>query len=69
MFRFRMGNKNLKFVIEITQDLPKIIYVNGNRIRQVVSSLIGNAIKKIKHHMGAAEKLIIIALSAGAYDK
>jgi CheY-like chemotaxis protein len=41
----RAHAKNIELVCEIAPDLPKLIWIDGNRLRQVLVNLIGNAIK------------------------
>ena len=41
----RMGDKNIKFNVNIAADLPSILIGDKNHIRQVISNLVTNAIK------------------------
>jgi len=45
VFNLRFSNKNLKFIVKISEDFPSNIFLDSVRIRQVLINLIGNSIK------------------------
>ena len=45
MFKERVQSKQLRLVVEIPDDLPKYIFADDNKLRQIFINLIGNAIK------------------------
>ena len=45
IFEVSMKNKGLSFSINIANNLPKFLVIDGNRVRQVLLNLIGNAQK------------------------
>ncbi len=45
VFKERLESKHLQFIFELAGDLPRFIYVDENKLRQVFINLIGNAIK------------------------
>jgi PAS domain S-box-containing protein len=45
LFSFKIIEKGLTFLTEISPDIPQGIYVDESRLRQIVFNLIGNAIK------------------------
>jgi CheY-like chemotaxis protein len=45
LFQTLAHSKGLNFDVKIERDIPKIILVDINRLRQIASNLIGNAIK------------------------
>ena len=45
MFKERVQSKQLQMVVEITDDLPKYIFADDQKLRQIFINLIGNAIK------------------------
>lgn len=45
IFSFRVAEKGLKFILEITSGIPAGIYIDEVRLRQIMFNLIGNAIK------------------------
>lgn len=38
-------NKDLEFIIDIKKDFPHDLYIDGNRMRRVISNLVDNALK------------------------
>jgi signal transduction histidine kinase/PleD family two-component response regulator len=49
IFSLRLSEKNLKFNLEISPDIPAAIYIDDARMRQIMLNLIGNAIKFTDH--------------------
>lgn len=45
IFHGRIEEKNLKFKIEIHEDLPDVVVMDDVRLRQILFNLVGNAIK------------------------
>ena len=45
MFRVRTESKNLCFTVEYTNDVPRFIISDENKLRQVLINLLGNAVK------------------------
>jgi len=45
IFKERMQSKNLKFIYEKAPDLPRFIFVDESKLRQIFINLIGNALK------------------------
>jgi PAS domain S-box-containing protein len=45
MFKEQAQSKNLKLIFETDPDLPEYVIVDGNKLRQIMINLIGNAIK------------------------
>jgi PAS domain S-box-containing protein len=45
LFKEKAEEKNLKLVINLPSDLPRIIESDGNKVRQIVINLLGNAFK------------------------
>lgn len=45
LMRPRSAGKGLKFILDIPNDLPRLIRVDAGKLRQVLINLIGNAIK------------------------
>ncbi len=45
MFRIRTKEKNLLFVAEKAEDLPRFVLADGGKLRQVLINLLGNAVK------------------------
>ncbi|MBU0925262.1 transporter substrate-binding domain-containing protein [bacterium] len=45
IFHSKIISKNINFIVEIDETIPKFIIIDGVRIRQVLFNLIGNAIK------------------------
>jgi len=45
IFKERVEYKHLQFIIEKANDLPRIIFVDEHKLRQIMINLIGNAIK------------------------
>jgi two-component system, sensor histidine kinase and response regulator len=45
LFKERAQAKNLQFISEIAEDLPRFVYVDESKLRQIFVNLIGNAIK------------------------
>lgn len=44
-FKARISQKNLEFIVDIDPNLPTFVKMDGLRLRQVLTNLIGNAIK------------------------
>jgi CheY-like chemotaxis protein len=45
IFEFRLNEKNQKLTINLDPDIPKLIITDEQRLAQVITNLIGNAIK------------------------
>lgn len=45
LFKDRAQSKHLRFICEISDDLPRFVYVDDSKLRQIFVNLIGNAIK------------------------
>jgi len=45
IFNLKMAEKNLELIMEIDESLPKALFLDKTRLRQVLLNLIGNAIK------------------------
>jgi len=45
IFRERMQSKNLQFIYEKAPDLPRFVFVDESKLRQIFINLIGNALK------------------------
>jgi two-component system sensor histidine kinase/response regulator len=45
IFKDRAESKHLQFICEIAEDLPKYVFVDESKLRQIFVNLIGNAIK------------------------
>ncbi len=45
MFRIRTQQKNLQFIVEKADDLPRFILADVGKLRQVLINLLGNAVK------------------------
>jgi signal transduction histidine kinase len=45
MFKIRTQEKNLRFVVTKSDDLPRIISADVGKLRQVLINLLGNAVK------------------------
>ncbi len=45
IFELRASQKNLKLQIEIEEDVPKLLWIDQTRIRQILLNLVGNALK------------------------
>ena len=45
IFAFKTNEKGLEFNVEISSGAPKLLYVDGPRLRQVMLNIIGNAVK------------------------
>jgi PAS domain S-box-containing protein len=45
IFSERSQSKHLQFIFETSDDLPRYVVVDGNKLRQIFVNLIGNAIK------------------------
>jgi PAS domain S-box-containing protein len=45
MFKIRTQEKNLQFIVEKADDLPRIILADVGKLRQVLINLLGNAVK------------------------
>ena len=49
IFSLRLSEKGLKFILEISPDIPAGIYIDDARMRQIILNLLGNAIKFTEH--------------------
>ncbi len=49
MFKLRAQSKHLQLIIEIADDLPKYVFADDNKLRQIIINLISNAIKFTVH--------------------
>lgn len=49
MFSFRAEAQKLTFQVDIARDLPKLLYGDETRIRQIVTNLLSNAVKYTPH--------------------
>lgn len=45
IFKQKFESKNIKFILDISNDFPKYILIDEIRIRQILLNLVGNAIK------------------------
>lgn len=45
VFKMKVLDKGLNFIVDITEDLPKILFLDEVRLRQILLNLVGNAIK------------------------
>ncbi len=45
IFKKQAQSKHLDFVFEIPDDLPRTVFVDGNKLRRILVNLIGNAVK------------------------
>jgi PAS domain S-box-containing protein len=45
IFSYRLTEKGLKYVAEISENTPPYIFIDGTRLRQIILNLLGNAIK------------------------
>ena len=45
IFSMTVGNKGLSIVLDIDEDIPKSLLLDGIRLRQVLVNLVGNAVK------------------------
>jgi PAS domain S-box-containing protein len=63
VFRMRSSNKNIAFSIEQTDDLPRYINTDENKIRQILTNLLGNAVKLTEYGS------VILRVSVGVSHK
>ena len=45
LFKIQTSQKNLNFTVSLSNNIPKIVFGDENRIRQILINVIGNAIK------------------------
>ncbi len=45
MFEFRVNCKQLKFSVKISESIPDLAYSDKERIKRVIHTLLGNAVK------------------------
>ncbi len=45
IFKLTISGKGLRFVIELSDDLPSMLYLDELRVKQILLNLIGNAVK------------------------
>ena len=45
LLRERIGNKNIDLLIDVDENIPKYLYGDATRIRQVIINLVNNSIK------------------------
>jgi signal transduction histidine kinase/ligand-binding sensor domain-containing protein/CheY-like chemotaxis protein len=66
IFALKVAEKNLEFIVEKSENLPKAILMDEVRLRQILINLVGNAIKftdqgyvklSAKHHQISDEKI------------
>jgi len=45
IFAFKISEKGLRFITEISEDVPPYLFIDGARLRQIILNLAGNAVK------------------------
>ncbi|MDM8522246.1 ATP-binding protein [Desulfococcaceae bacterium HSG8] len=45
IFQLKISEKNLDFIIDVDEDLPKLLLLDETRLRQILFNLMGNAVK------------------------
>ncbi|MEI6682560.1 MAG: PAS domain-containing protein [Bacteroidota bacterium] len=69
-------SKHLRFVFEIADDLPRNVFMDGNKLRRILVNLIGNAVKftdqggvavriNSEHAGGDIENLVVVVQDSG----
>ncbi len=77
MFRVRTREKNLQLVVDTARDLPRVIFADVGKLRQVLINLLGNAVKftqeggvalrvKVKQGKDSALRLVTEVEDTGA---
>ena len=67
IFEQKVKNKNLSFEIDIDQNLPYLVFIDGVRLRQILLNLVGNAIK-FTHEGGIKIKIVTSNFAIDRFD-